>query len=60
MAVIVVPDEKWREAVKAVVELNAGTSVRADALIEFCKPHLALKHPKSADFWDRLQSERKP
>ena len=36
-AVIGIPDAQWGEAVKAVVELNAGQSVSAAELIALCK-----------------------
>ena len=46
-----VPDAQWGEAVKAVVELNAGQTVSADELIALCKEKLgSVKAPKSVDF----------
>ena len=54
-AVIGVPDEKWGEAVKAVVELNAGQTVTAEALIALCKEKLgSVKAPKTVDFVEAL------
>jgi acyl-CoA synthetase (AMP-forming)/AMP-acid ligase II len=54
-AVIGVPDETWGEAVKAVVELNAGQQVSADELIALCKEKLgSVKAPKSVDIVDAL------
>ena len=54
-AVIGVPDEKWGEAVKAVVERAPGTSVSAEELIALCKEKLgSVMAPKSIDFIDQL------
>ena len=54
-AVIGVPDDKWGEAVKAVVELAPGQSVTAEALIGLCKDKLGgVMAPKSIDFIDAL------
>jgi acyl-CoA synthetase (AMP-forming)/AMP-acid ligase II len=54
-AVIGVPDAQWGEAVKAVVELNAGQQVSAEDLIALCKEKLgSVKAPKSVDFVDAL------
>jgi acyl-CoA synthetase (AMP-forming)/AMP-acid ligase II len=54
-AVIGVPDATWGEAVKAVVELNAGQQASADELIALCKEKLgSVKAPKSIDFVDTL------
>ncbi len=54
-AVIGVPDAKWGEAVKAVVECVPGQEVGADELIALCKDQLgSVMAPKSVDFVDRL------
>ena len=51
VAVIGVPDEKWGEAVKAVVVPAAGTSPVQEDLIAFARDLLAsYKPPKSVDF----------
>ncbi len=51
VAVVGVPDERWGETVKAVVELRPGATVSADDLIAFCSERIAdYKKPRSVDF----------
>ena len=55
VAVVGIPDEKWGEAVKAVVQLAPGASASAEELIAHCKTKLgSMKAPKSIDFWEEL------
>ena len=54
-AVIGVPDDKWGEAVKAVVELKPGASASAEELLALCRDKLGgMKTPKSLDIVDAL------
>jgi acyl-CoA synthetase (AMP-forming)/AMP-acid ligase II len=54
-AVIAVPDEKWGEAVKAIVVLKAGLEATEEEIIDFCKIHLAsYKKPQTVDFMSSL------
>jgi acyl-CoA synthetase (AMP-forming)/AMP-acid ligase II len=55
VAVIAVPDEKWGEAVKAVVILKRGVQATEIEIIDFCKDNLAsYKKPQSVDFVSSL------
>ena len=53
--VIGVPDEKWGEAIKAVVELKPDRQIAADEVIAHCKDQIgSVKAPKSVDFIDEI------
>lgn len=54
-AVVGVPDAKWGEAVKAVVQLKPGLTVDPDELIALVRSALGPVHaPKSVDFVEQL------
>ncbi|MEQ8437858.1 MAG: long-chain-fatty-acid--CoA ligase [Ilumatobacter fluminis] len=54
-AVIGVPDEKWGEAVKAIVVKAPDTDVTPQAIIAWARERIAgFKVPKSVDFVDEL------
>jgi len=54
-AVIGIPDEKWGEAVKGVVQLKPDAELSEEKLIVYVKDKLgSVKAPKSIDFVDEL------
>jgi len=54
-AVVGVPDAKWGEAVKAVVELKPGQTATEAEIIALCKERLGgVKTPKTVEFWETL------
>jgi acyl-CoA synthetase (AMP-forming)/AMP-acid ligase II len=54
-AVIGVPDDKWGEAVVAIVELKDSRTSCDDDLAAFCRERLGgMKTPKRIEFWPEL------
>jgi fatty-acyl-CoA synthase len=50
-----VPDDKWGEAIKAVVVLKKGQSATEEELVNHCKSLLSsYKKPQSVDFLSEL------
>jgi acyl-CoA synthetase (AMP-forming)/AMP-acid ligase II len=57
-AIIGVPDAQWTQSVKAIVVLNKGESVTAEAIIDHCRIHIAsYKKPRTVEFVEKLPRE---
>ena len=55
VAVVGVPDERWVEAVKAILAVRTDADLAEADIIEFCRGKLGgFKIPKSVDFVDEL------
>lgn len=55
VSVIGLPDEKWGEAIKAVVVRRPGCTLTGQGLIDYCRERMAhFKCPASVDFMDAL------
>jgi long-chain acyl-CoA synthetase len=51
IVVIGIPDEKWGEALKAIIVLKEGEQATEEEIIKFCEGKIAgYKKPKSVDF----------
>ncbi len=54
-AVVGVPDDKWGEAIKAVIELKPGCTLTSEEVIALCKQRIGhVKAPKTVEFIDTL------
>jgi acyl-CoA synthetase (AMP-forming)/AMP-acid ligase II len=54
-AVVGVPDEKWGEAIKAIVELKPGCDLSPEDLLAFARPLLGgVRTPKTVEIWPGL------
>lgn len=54
-AVVGVPDEKWGESIKAIVQLQPNQTATEEEIIEISKEQIgSVKAPKTVEFWTDL------
>jgi acyl-CoA synthetase (AMP-forming)/AMP-acid ligase II len=48
------PDQRWGEAVTAIVRVRPGQQLTEQALIEFVRPRLGMRTPKRVMVWSQI------
>ena len=54
VTVVGIPDDRWGEAVTAMMKLRRGASGSTEAVLEFAKPRLGFRCPKAVTFVDTI------
>lgn len=54
VVVLGLPDERWGEAVTAVVRPRAGQELHGEELLDFARPRLGIRTPKTVVLWPEI------